>query len=172
MDIKNWTRKTSKGFYSITEVAAWIGCIATSGIVLIVFVDVCGRYFLNKPLPGAYELVELGMTILAGFAIMYAAVKRGHVAIDLIASRFSRRTQVIMQSIFSLLGFGTSVLLAYRVCLFAVGELKTRRTVSVLEIGTAGFTFIFAVGLFLCGLTLLIQTFHPVVSDETVEVKE
>ncbi|NTV06929.1 MAG: hypothetical protein HGA59_10595 [Chlorobiaceae bacterium] len=57
MDIKNWTGKTSKGFYSITEVAAWIGYITTAGIVLIVLVDVCGRYLLNKPLIGSYELV-------------------------------------------------------------------------------------------------------------------
>ena len=31
MNIKNWTRTVSKGFYSVTEVAAWIGYIAARG---------------------------------------------------------------------------------------------------------------------------------------------
>lgn len=169
MDIKNWTRKTSKGFDSITEVVAWIGCIVTAGIVLIVFVDVCGRYFLNTPLRGAYELVEQSMGVLAGSAIMYAAVKRGHVALDLIVSRFSRRTWAMMQSIFSLLGFGTSVVLAYQVYLLALAELKHTVTTSILCISTAPFTFILAVAVFLSSLILLIQSFHPVASEETME---
>ncbi len=172
MDIKNWTRKTSKGFYSITEVAAWTAYIAAVGIVLFVFVDVCGRYFLNKPLRGSNELVEQSMAILGGFAIMYAAVKRGHVAIDLIASRFSRRTRVIMQSIFLFVGFGTSVVLAYQVYLRALWRLQFSEVTQVLRIGTAAFAFILAVALFLCGLTLLIQAFHPWVSEETMEKKE
>lgn len=172
MNIENWTRKTSKGFYSITEVGAWIGAIVTAGITLLVFVDVCGRYFLRKPVPGSYELVEQGMVVLGGFAIMYAALKGGHVAIDLIFSRFSRRTQMIMQSIFSFIGFGTSVVMAYQVYLLGLYRLERGQTTVSLGIIKAPFMFILAAALFLCGLTLLIQTFRPVASDETMEVKE
>ena len=170
MDIKKWMRKTSEDFYSINAVAAWIGCIIITAIILLVFVDVCGRYLLNKPLQGSYELVEQAMCVLAGFAIMYTAAKGGHVAIDVI--RFSRRTQGIMQRVFSLLGSGISVALAYRVCLCAVDQVKKGETTDVLRVPLAPFTFMLAVPLFLCGLTLLIQTFHAEASEETKEGKE
>ncbi len=169
MDIGNWMRKTSKGFYSMTNVAVWIGCVALTAIILIVFVDVLGRYFLNKPLPGSYELVEQLMGVLAGFAIMYAAVKRGHVALDLIVSRFSRRTQAIMGSIFSLLGFGTWAVLAYKVYQHALKALETGITTDVLPIKLRQILLTLAVGTFLCSLILLIQAFRPEFPEEKVK---
>ena len=55
----------------------------------------------------------------------------------------------------------------------ALDELKSSTELRLFsDISTAPFTFILAVALFLCSLTLLIQTFHPVVSEETMEEKE
>lgn len=173
MSIKNWTRTVFKGFYRITEVAAWIGYITIAGIVLIVFVDVCGRYLLNKPLIGFYELVEAAMVILGGLAIMYAAVEGGHIAVDILAAKISRRTQIIMQRIFSLLGFGTWSVVAYGVYLDALSVMKSSQTMaSFHQISPAPFLFMLAAGLFLCSLTLLIQTFHPKVPEETTGKEE
>jgi len=169
MSFKNWARMVFKGFYLITEVATWIGYITVAGVVLIVFVDVCGRYLLNKPLIGSYELVEQTMIILGGSAIMYAAVKRGHVAIDILTSKFPRRTQIIMQRIFSLLGFGTWSVVAYSVYLDGLYVMKSSLTMAFFyHVSSAPFVFILAAGLFLCSLTLLIQTFHPKVPGETM----
>jgi len=100
MDIGNWIRTVFRGFYSVsTVVAAWIGHILVVVITLIVFVNVCGRYLLKSPLTGTYEIVEEAMVILGGLAIMYATVKKGHVAVDMLAAKFSGRAQIIMQSI-------------------------------------------------------------------------
>jgi TRAP-type C4-dicarboxylate transport system permease small subunit len=169
MSIKNWARTVFKGFYLITEVAVWIGYITIAAIVLIVFVDVCGRYLLNKPLIGSYELVEQTMIILGGSAIMYAAVEGGHVAVDILASKFPRHTQIIMQRIFSLLGFGAWSVVAYSVYLDGLYLMKSSLTMAFfLQVSPAPFVFILATGLFLCSLTLLIQTFHPKVPGETM----
>ncbi len=169
MRMQNWTQKTSQGLYLISKVGAWIGYVALAGIVLIVFVDVCGRYFLNKPLLGSNELVAQGMCILAGFAIMNATVKRGHVSLDLIIRRFPRCVQKIMQRIFSLLGFGISIMLAYGVYLLALRYANRGMTTEILGISTMPFTLLFAAALFLSSLVLLIQSFQPVVSEETEE---
>ena len=170
MNIKNWMRTVFKGFYSVSiGVAAWIGHILVAVITLIVFVNVCGRYLLNSPLTGTYDLVEEAMVILGGLAIMYAAVGWGHVAIDILAAKFSRRTQIIMQRIFSLLGFGIWGVVAYGVYLHALSVMKSSRTMaSFPQVSQAPFRFILAAGLFLCSLTFLIQTFHPKVPEETM----
>ena len=172
MNIENWTRVVIKRFYSLTEVVMWFGYITVSGVVLIVFIDVCGRYFLNKPLPGAYESLQLAMTILYGVAVMYCTIKRGHVSIDLIINRFSRRTLIIMQGIFSFLAFGTWVMVAYQVYLYALYLLSKSETVGALYISRAPFLLLMAAALFLSSLTSLIQTFHHGVSEETIRKKE
>lgn len=172
MNIRNLTRTVFKGFYPAIEVLIWVGYIAMAAIVLIVFVDVCGRYFLNHPLLGSEELVEFVlMPALGGFAIMYAAVKRGHVAVDLVVARFPRRTQIIMQSIASLLGFGIWAVVAYQVYLYALEELKCHALTENLRISLVPFNFTLALGTFLCCLTLLIQACHPEVSEEKPEKK-
>ena len=172
MSMKNWMKTVLKGFYRITEVGAWIGYITIAFITLIVFVDVCGRYLLNKPLVGTNDLVEAAMVILGGLAIMYTAAERGHIAIDLLSAKFTARTQKIMQRIFSLLGFGAWSTVAYGVYLIALSVMKSSQTMLSLEVSLAPFEFILAAGLFLCSLTLLIQTFHPKVPEETMGKEE
>jgi len=174
MSIKNWMWTVFKGFYRVTKLGAWVGYITIACITLIVFVDVCGRYLLNKPLLGSYALVEGAMVILGGAAIMYAAVERGHVAIDILAAKFPEFTQkMAMQRIFSLLGFGVWGMVVYGVYLYALSLVKSAETMmSLPQVRWAPFVFILAAGLFLCSLTLLIQTFHPKVPEETMGKKE
>ncbi len=169
MNIRNLTRTIYNGFYSVIEVLVWIGYLALAGIVLVTLIDGTGRYLFNRPLQGSYAFVLLGMLILGGFAITYTAVKKGHVAIDLLVARFSRRAQIVIESIASLLGFGTWALLAYQVYL---GSLLPDTTED-LRIPRGPFLFTLAVTIFLCCLTLLIQAFHPeVVEEKPGEKKE
>ena len=174
MNIKNWTRTVFKGLYSVSVgAAAWMGHILVAVITLLVFLNVCGRYLLRSPITGTYELVEETLVVLGGLAIMYAAIKRGHVAIDILAARFSMRTQLIMQSIYSLLGFGIWGVVAYGVYLHALSVTKSSRTMSSLpQVSVGPFLLILAAGLFLCSLTFLIHTFHPKVPGETMESRE
>ena len=149
----------------------WAYTIAV--ITLIVFVDVCGRYLLNKPMAGTYELVEEAMVILGGLAIMYAAVEGGHMAIDILAAKFSstysdnNATYLLTVGIWSLECCGLRCLSGRAVCDEVVPNYA-----SFHQISPAPFQFILAAGLFLCSLTLLIQTFHPKVPEETMGKEE
>lgn len=172
MNIRNWARIIVKCFYSITEVTAWIGYVSIAFIVLLVFVDVCGRYFFNKPFVGALELVELTMAISGGVAITYAAVKRGHIALDLLITRFSRHSQIIIQRIFSFLGFVTWLVISYQVYLYSLNVLQESKTTAVLRISIMPFLLFLAVAALLSSLTLLIQTFYQVETDATIGKKK
>lgn len=173
MDIKTRIQKTYKAYYSITEVAAWIGYAATIAIVLIVFADVCGRYFFKMPLRGSFELVEQIMVLSGGFAITYSTVKRGHIVIDIIFKRFSRRVQVIMSGVFSLVGFGTSVGIAYYLYLFSLRQLKPYPQVTtILKMSTSPFEFGLALAMVLCGLVYLVQIFKLWVEGYEKEMEE
>jgi TRAP-type transport system small permease protein len=172
MRIKNWINALSKIFNSTNEVLAWVGYVTLVFIIAIVFIDVFGRYFLNKPLVGTFELVESTMTIVSGVAIMYATMKRGHVMVDLLFAKFPRRVQVIVQSTFSLLGFITWLMLAYLVYTRGIMVVNSSRTLNVLPISPAIFMLAFAATALICSLALLIQTFQYESADETVENME
>lgn len=165
-------RTVLKGFNSATEALVRIGYVALAGTILLVSVDVFGRYLLNRPVRGSIEIVEQTMAIVGGCAIMYATVKRGHVAINILSARFSRRTQIIMQVIFSLLGFAAWAVLAYRIYMDSLQVLKFSQSTIVLGINMAPFLLALALCAFLSSLMYFIHAFHPVVSDETMGEKE
>ncbi len=174
MNTTSWSRKIFNGFYSITDITAWIGYAGLAAIVLLVFVDVCGRYFINSPLVASFELVEQAEGVLAGFAIMYAAVRGGHVALDMITIRLSKRTQTIIGRIFSFIGFGIWAVLAYQT--FAVRVVKAVRlsetTSGMVKITTVPVLVVLVLAILLCSLTLLVQTFQPLTSSEDKEFKD
>ncbi|MFH1031473.1 MAG: TRAP transporter small permease [Chloroflexota bacterium] len=161
MNIKNLTQMVVKVFYSVTNVIVWIGYIALALIVLTVFIDVGGRYLLNKPLTGAYDLVILAMTVLGGLAIMYTTVKRGHVGVDLLVVRFSKRAQIIMQIITSLLGVAVWAVLTYEAYLRAMVIMKSSLTMAILHVSPGPFLIAAIVGVFLSCIASLIQAFNP-----------
>jgi hypothetical protein len=118
------TRKVFKGLDSVVKLLTWIGNGAIALITLIFMIDVCGRAFLNKPLYGSNELIELTMIIL-GFAIVYATWTKQHVKMDILSPRLPRRTQAILTSIGSLLEFGISAVIAYEVFMKAKFPLSS-----------------------------------------------
>lgn len=166
-------RKIYKPIRVIDETVAWIGYVSLVGIIVIVLVDVSGRYVFNMPLRGSVELVQQSMGAFAGFAIMYAALKKGHVALDLILRRFSRRTQRTIQSIFSVLGFLTCAALTYQVFAYKVVTALeiTDTTAGPLYIRTAPVLLMLALAMLLCSLTLLLQAFHPEALNKAGEEK-
>jgi len=170
--IEGAVSRVSKVFASIAEVSIWIASIATVGMVIVVFIDVLGRRFFNSPLIGSYEIVEQAMGIVGGVSIMYAAFRRAHVAIDLVIGRLSARFQTLLQRVFSFLAFGTSIVLAYKIFLWALEELSVGSRTDILRAPRAPLTSAIALALFLCGLIFLARTIRPGSPGETAETME
>jgi TRAP-type transport system small permease protein len=166
MNISRLPNRLLSAIDSVMHVANWIGYGSLTGLVVVTFLDVAGRYVLNKPLQGSLELSELAMAILGAFAIFYTTTRRGHINVDLFLIRFSRRNQNLIEGSGALLGFATWGLIAYRVFVLAVHVLKSDESSSLLAIPISPFQFIFALGLTLYALTLFIQALLSFVSEE------
>jgi len=76
-------------------IARWceaaLGLVASAALfamMLLTFVDVVGRYFFSAPVVGGMEVVEvlLVLTVFAGLPL--AALKQGHIEIDVLAAWF------------------------------------------------------------------------------------
>jgi len=81
--------------------------------------DVTLRYFLNRPIKGAFELSEFMMVVIVFFGLAYTAAQRGHVSVELVVSRFGERVQALIDSVTSLLSLGIFSLITWQTALNA-----------------------------------------------------
>jgi TRAP-type C4-dicarboxylate transport system permease small subunit len=164
--IKNWAWTFLKGFDSLTHVFHWVGYVSLVGIVVVTFIDVAGRYCLNKPLLGSLEILELAMAVLGGFAMFYTTTRGGHISVDLFYVRFSRRHQIVVDRFSSIVGFVAWGIIAYQVYLLGMRMLKSGDFTNLLHIPLYPFQFVFALGILLYSLALLRKTLRPLISNE------
>lgn len=147
----------------MVKVINWFGYITLTAIVLITCVDVVGRYFFNKPLQGTTEITEISMGILAGFAAFYTSIIGGHINVDILTNKLSRRTQVILIRFGSFIGFVIWALISYRVFWYGIGtsRLPFGNTSDILHIPLAPVQYTLAAGLALYSLAELMHVFLP-----------
>src|SRR5687768_2195755 len=73
------------------------------GMMAITFFDVIGRYLLNAPVPGAYEITTLLLGAVVYVALPLTTVREEHVTISLLRSLFrgrARRAQLTLLNLF------------------------------------------------------------------------
>ena len=69
-----------------------LACPALLLMMLFVTADVCGRYLLGAPLPGAIELVQYALVVVVFAALPSVTVRRRHISLDVVAGHLSGAT--------------------------------------------------------------------------------
>lgn len=120
---------------------------------LLLVGNVFGR-FLSFSIPGSYELFELMMVIPVGFALLYTALKKGHVIVELIISRFPMRVALVLEIINCLASFAAWILVAYA-SLQMVRETGWLEQSDILDLPVAPFRVLFFICLIFFSITYL-----------------
>ncbi len=104
-----------------------IGGAMILAMMAVTAIDVAGRYFLGRPIGGAFEITEIlmGLVIFAGMPI--ATARRAHIAIDLFDTALSWRMRCWQAVIGDAICAVIAAVLAWRIwaraqSLLAVGE--------------------------------------------------
>jgi TRAP-type C4-dicarboxylate transport system permease small subunit len=99
---------------------AIFGGLLSCVMAAVVTVSVTGRYLLNWPVPGDYDIVG----ILCGCAIFaflpYCQLKRGNVLVDFFTTRASPRAKSVLDAIGTVLYLAVAVMFTWRLCYGAV----------------------------------------------------
>ena len=93
--------------------------IATTGLALLMFLvaaDVIGRYLLNSPIPGGYELTEYLMAIIIPLSVAFCAEQKAHVGVDLVMEKLSRKTRARVEAVTLLVTLLLCLVLAWQCC--------------------------------------------------------
>lgn len=91
----------------------WVVGISIIFMILMVVIDVFGRYLFNSPLPATFEMSQLIMPIAIFPAFAYALSTRQHVRVSLITDRLPPRAQSACDAFAYLLGLVFAVLITY-----------------------------------------------------------
>jgi tripartite ATP-independent transporter DctM subunit len=98
----------------LSRIAEGAGRVVLAVMVLLITVDVVLRYFFNRPIKGSYELIEFMLVFIVFTGLAYTQTKTGHITIDLLTSRLSKRLQAVINSATHFLCLGAFILVTWR----------------------------------------------------------
>ncbi len=133
--------------YYISKGLLIIGMVVLGAMMFLTATDVILRYIFNRPVPGAYELTQFMMAIVVPFGIAYCAYVEGHVSVDLLITRFSKRIQNILGVFTSFLSLGLFILITWQNIKFIKEQFDSKLTSAVLLIPVYPFVFFVALGI-------------------------
>ena len=113
-------------------------------LILITCVDVVGRYVLNAPLTGAFEMTELLLVALVFTALPLATERREHVEVDLLASAFGRFANRLMMAFAGLFSSAVLATFSWRLAGHALKSAENDAVTNALQIPLAPFGFLAA----------------------------
>lgn len=139
----------------ISKVARWINGVAAVTLVAMMLVTVINMIMreVYVPFTGSAETVGFLGAVTAGLALGYTQIKRGHINVDVVVSRFPPKIQGIVDSISYFVSMAIFGVAAWQVFSWA-NRLMERREVSesgtivfypfvyVLAFGCAGFCLV------------------------------
>ena len=149
----------------ILEKSGLTACVILVSMMMLTVVDVFSRYLFARPIVGANELVELMMVCLSALAIAWCAVNVGHIKVDLIVGRLSRRAQVVFDSANFALAVVVGAVIGVQSISEALFARKLESLTSVLEIPQFPFYLVLAAGyliLMVAAVQLLLQSLRMV----------
>ena len=152
----------------ITEGMVIISALMLAVMMFLSTADVIGRYFFLSPIDGPWEIVSFAFVICGAMAIGYTQLIKGHIQINLVSDRLSRRARAGLFSFSYLICLVGSALVAWRGWLRAVAYMGKTVGGETINLGVPlwPFMLIFTIGFFWLAFILLIDIY-----DCIVEVK-
>lgn len=98
----------------LCRILAATGGIILTGLTLVTVASVLGRALFDTPVPGDFELVELGAAVAVSFFLPYCQIHEGNVIVDLFTAKASPGVIRILGALGDLLFLVISALLCWR----------------------------------------------------------
>jgi TRAP-type C4-dicarboxylate transport system permease small subunit len=90
--------------------------------MILTVVDIILRNVSDYFVPGAFELVYITVCIIVFASVAYANDKKGHVVIDFVYEKFSRKGKWVVSIFSSLVLLGISAVVTWQIYLFLLRQ--------------------------------------------------
>ncbi len=115
---------------------ALAGGVVLAGMTLMSTVSILGRWLLTQPIPGDYEIAQLGTAMAVSAFLPYCALRGGHVLVDFLTANFPPRLRATLDVLGSLTIAAVGFLVAWRLSLGMLDLRQYGETTMVLAIPT------------------------------------
>ena len=134
----------------------WIAGICLAAMISVTCANIIAR-IVWIPIKGTFELMGLLGAIVTAFALGYTQLKKGHTSVDILVSRFSKRTQKILNGSNSVICVAFFAIAGWQISKYATTLWKTGEITETLRIIYYPFTYGVALGCFILSLTTLVE---------------
>ena len=146
------------------RVDAVLGVAASAilmAMMLLTFVDVVGRYLFNRPVPGGFEVTELGLLVLIFAGLPLVSHADEHVTMDFIDRLLPAAVLRALARVVHALCAALMFFLTWQVWIKAGRIAGYGDTTDVLRIVVGPFVYFMAVMVALTGLVHVVKVFAP-----------
>jgi TRAP-type C4-dicarboxylate transport system permease small subunit len=143
-----------KTVLSAADMFNWVAAGALVIMMVLTCTDVVLRFF-RHPIPGTYEIVGLLGTTVISFSLAYTTAKKGHIAVEFIVQRFTKKAQIFIDAINDLLSVILFGIIAWQSTLYALDLKHTGEVSLTIQIPIHPFVFGISTG---CCLVCVVLT--------------
>jgi TRAP-type C4-dicarboxylate transport system permease small subunit len=142
--------------HELSKWFSWIGGVALLSLTGIACANMLMRP-MGTPMTGAYELVGFFGALVVALPLGYAQITRSHISVDILATRYSKRMQRIVNIISSFLCMIFFILVAWQSAIYASTIWERGETSETLRIIYHPFVYVVAFCCLLLALVLLVD---------------
>ncbi|MBI1943345.1 MAG: TRAP transporter small permease [Betaproteobacteria bacterium] len=120
--------------FDVTRIVALAGGCVLALMAAMIAVSVTGRSFLRAPIPGDFELVEIGLSVAVFTFLPYCQMVRGNVIVDFFMARAPVRAKAFFDAIGNLMFTVIVALLLWRHSLGSLDIYNAGETTMILSV--------------------------------------
>ena len=128
-------------------------------MMVLVACDVILRFF-DRPISGAYELVEYSMAITVSFGVTVCAHQSGHIAVDILTGVLRRRVKQILAALMTLIAIAYTLPIMWMTARQIQDTYGSGVTSAVLRIAVYPFTAIVAFSFVITLIVFIVDLFN------------
>jgi len=103
-----------KGFFDwVVDSMAFVAGVLLTSTVLIEFLEIFMRHFIRKPQVWTVDVTEYILFLVAFLGAPWLLKKGGHVGVDLVVERLSRKTNILLGMLSSAIGIFVSAVVSW-----------------------------------------------------------
>ncbi|MDY0222105.1 MAG: TRAP transporter small permease [Desulfobacterium sp.] len=144
----------------IQRVTSWALALGMGWVLVMMIlttVDVAGRYFLSKPVPGAMEMSSFMLAIFATMGMAHTHQRGVNVRVTMLIRTLPPRAANALAIITSLLTLQVVGAIAWYSLVMGVEEFHANTTTDALSIPLYPLQFLLALGAVLLGLEVIVN---------------
>lgn len=108
--------------------------------------DIAGRYLLNRPVTGTFELTEMSMVLIVFLALGLAQHDNEHIALDLAYHYFPRGLKRAVDGFADTISLLVVCAVAWQLCEYAIRMAEGNYTTAVLQLPIYPFVLVAIAG--------------------------